>query len=218
MHLRIHFSAILCAVAVALSLHAAQPQPAGLGITAAGRTITVSNATARGPVFIAGYMRIPDRWAAVDSRHQAALTAGSDGAVSLELTTDIAEQSMFVAIDVTTGAYAAVAGSPRFPLRALTLPDGDIKTDKNGDIKKIELHLPYAYVVVVQAGVGAWEVTTGDGGTSDGDQKLDGKIDLDVEAMKPLGSAATPPKKLKKGDLVLVLDPQQMAFFAGRVK
>ncbi len=60
---------------------------------------------------------------------------------------------------------------------------------------------------------GVW--SDADGGANDTDQKTNGRAMLSTAGFVPLGDSGKAPKKLKKGDVIVLLDPFTMTSARG---
>jgi hypothetical protein len=132
-----------------------------------------------------------------------------DGAVRLELDRPVPFQSIWVAVDLATGA-AAVAVPEGYPLRQVELP-GQSVGHGGGQSDWVEDSRGYVDIVVVRPGQGAWGATVGDGGGADDDGAYDGRLVAALDRMRGLGpNPPGAPQHFKPRDLVVVIDPNRM--------
>lgn len=136
-----------------------------------------------------------------------------DGVVALTLKDRSQTRSAWTAIDLSTGKIlkGAPKGSPaRFR---------DLLTDSihQGEAKKIIRHSSFAHVLLVRPGTGAWTLTAGDGGASDEDLVNDGKITNSFAQFHPIGASGPPPNQVKKGDVVVAIEPETLSIYTARL-
>ena len=142
------------------------------------------------------------------TQHYSAGTAAADGTARLDLGRAPAPRSYWVAVDLTSGAFAVAApdGSPftkpKKPSRA-GLGQGD-KPDELLDDR------PFLMGLMVRPGEGAWAFTGGDGGPRDEDGKNDGHLRFALDRFDPLPGSPAAPAKLNGQDLWFVIDPLAM--------
>lgn len=115
--------------------------------------------------------------------------------------------SVWFAIDLGTGLWS-VATPEGFPQLQLPIPEIVAA--------KLELTLSMAEVVVVRPGVGAWGETAGDGGEADEDGEQNLVTRVGPAGMWTIGSGPPPPDEIALTDVVAVIEPDELAFTAGR--
>lgn len=169
-----------------------------------------------GRILIVGYERVRGRYKETVARHRAYLSANDAGALTLTPRGGIASNSVWIGVDVHSGRYGVVSPGSA-PLREIPLPEGSLKNDNNGQLKKLVSALPLAYFVLIRPGEGAWELTGGDGGKHDVDHSVDGKTELSLDDFQPLSDDLPEPKQFRKSDLLLVFSPDQVGFSVVRV-
>ena len=60
--------------------------------------------------------------------------------------------------------------------------------------------------MLVRPGVGVWQKTVGDGGTSDADGRGDGTVLLHPSGFARVTDASAPPTELRDGDVVVAIN------------
>jgi hypothetical protein len=142
-----------------------------------------------------------------------------DGVVTFDLGHPISPRSLWVIVDVTSGSYAVVAppGSPVIVARhAPTLLQ---KTDVDAADQIAADHVAMSVLWVRPGPSGTvWRVRAADGGSSDEDHRNNGSAIASTVAFATVVGHDKPPKKLKKDDLILVLDPFEMTYSAAVVQ
>ncbi|HEX7150403.1 MAG TPA: hypothetical protein VF618_02870 [Thermoanaerobaculia bacterium] len=197
-------------------LQAEAVQAEQLAITLTAREVRVTGATPDAAVIVTGYeeKHYPSQRGV--TRRQRIERAGANGAATRHFESDISPRSFWIAVDVKSGAVATAAPAG-MPLAQRPLPEDLLKTDNNGQLKKLVSRLAYASFLLVRPGEGAWEMKAGDGGASDGDHSVDGKIETDLDQFEPMVDVTDPPKKFERGDVLVIMMPETMSFFLHRV-
>jgi hypothetical protein len=135
-----------------------------------------------------------------------------DGAVRFELDRMVPLQSIWVAVDLTTGAVA-VATPEGYTLRDASLPPGR-GSGKAGRPDWIGDDRQLLEILVVRPGLGAWGSTLGDGGVNDEDGRGNGRISAALARLHAVGSSPAPPDHFLPKDLVFAVDLDRMEFLA----
>lgn len=172
--------------------------------------VTASGLTPGGQVVWFGVAReIAERSATLVRRDEVAIDDDRDGEVRLELGRPVPLQSIWVAVDLATGA-AAVAAPEGYPLRRLDLPGRSIG-HAAGKPDWIEDDRGFVEVLLVRPGQGAWGATVGDGGEADDDGSYDGRLMASLDRMRGVGaSPPAAPASFSPRDVVVVIDPNRM--------
>lgn len=135
----------------------------------------------------------------------------ADGTARLALKQPAARSSVWVVVDLKSGAYTVAApegyriAGPARPPR-LSLGAGD-QADGIVDERR------YVFGLVVRPGEGAWKLEGGDGGDHDSDGVVNGQSRFALDELGALPGAAegpAPPAKVKSEDLWIVVDPLRM--------
>jgi len=188
-----------------------------LSVTVAGDQITVTDAEPNGAILFIGSARGYENYTSVLRRHRALLPADAGGTRSLQPVGGVAEDSVWVAVELASGRYGTSA-TPGRPVRELAMGPSALQRPGGGQSPKLVSQLPYAYFVLVRPGTGAWESTAGDGGTQDHDGNVDGAIQLALADLVQIRDAGPAPADVLPGDLLIVFSPEQSAFFVTRVE
>ncbi len=142
------------------------------------------------------------------------LAADVDGAgrAVLDLGRSTPVKAIFVAVDVSTGAYAASSPSDYPWATEVPFPTGGLSFASD-QASVIALRAPQdeLEVLVVRPGVGAWRSTV-----RHDDAPLDATpgVDVNVSNLTPWGAAPSSPGSLRQGDVVVAIDPIHMQYFA----
>jgi len=174
------------------------------------QTVIASGMTPKGQVVWFGVSRDPDN-GTLDWSHDEEITAdqGGAGTVQLDIGKPVALQSIWFAVDLATGQFAVNAPAG-YPLRQFDLPGNAIPAALN------HLAIPRSLLiaVLVRPGVGAWTLRAGDGAVGDSDRVADGKVDIDITQLLPIGGSPGAPKTFSPKDTLLIVDQAQMDFIA----
>lgn len=135
-----------------------------------------------------------------------------DGHVRLLSGRKTPRRSIFVIVDVVTGRHVLIGGQD-YRKRVITAPKHLLKEESDGISGFIGREVLRSHLLVVRPGVGAWRVAAGDGSPGDGDKASDGKVTLSVEETTSVAGKEKGPKRLRKNDVVAVIDPAQMEVF-----
>jgi hypothetical protein len=130
--------------------------------------------------------------------------AESDGAVVYKPGVGLPYESVWVVVDLTTGASQVASPNPKgFALSQEKLNPGQLRqVIRDGE---------FTLFLLVRPGVGAWASTIIDGGSKDGDRRPDDKVGLDIDSMTPIGSSPAAPKNFDKDDVLFTVDPRTLA-------
>lgn len=187
---------------------ASAPKPT---IVYESQAVTVQGITPGGRVVWFSLARevAEDDVATVVRRQEVAADEDGDGAVSLTLDREVPLRSIWVAVDLASGEYAA-ASPEGYPLREVAFRGRGLGRD-NARADRVEDVRSYAEVMVVRPGEGAWGLTVGDGSEADEDGQADGRIAAALDRLRPVAAeGANPPQRFDPKDVVILIDPNQM--------
>src|SRR5436305_11879570 len=127
-----------------------------------------------------------------------------DGTVRLDLGKEVPLRSVWVAVDFATG-QVAVAAAEGYPLRRVDWRgEGIVRGNSHAD--RVEDARTFAEVLLVRPGVGAWQLTVGDGSSSDDDGAADGRIAAALDQMTQVAGTTTPPVRFDPTDVGMLID------------
>jgi hypothetical protein len=181
-------------------------------ISFAAKSVAVSGVTPGGKVVWFGVAReISEHTATLVRRDRIVSDDDRDGSVRLDLDRTVPLLSIWVAIDLTTGA-SAVATPEGFPLRRLELPSESIHRGGDGESDWVGDTRGFVEVQITRPGAsgGAWGIAVGDGGESDDDGLYDGRLAASLAGLHAVESSPEAPQRFSAGDVVIVLDPNRM--------
>lgn len=204
---------ILPSLALLLSFAARAQTPAGAPVPQIAfqpRSVMVEGITAKGQAvgFSVSREVAEDDVATVVRRVQMLADDDGDGKVQWDLDREVPLRSIWVAVDLATGQVAA-ASPDGYPLRRVGwrgrgLGRGNPRADRVEDAR------PFAEVLLVRPGQGAWRLTVGDGSAADDDGQPDGKLAAALDRMVPVAGTAPPPSRFDRSDVVVLIDPNRM--------
>jgi hypothetical protein len=204
--------AICCSVVAS----AAKP-PRRLDVVPSGKTITVQRGTAGAEIVLVGYELATLHYSPLYRRVVRRQTADGRGAVAFELGREVEAASVWVAVDVASGAYGS-SGSRALKLREAELPPQALRRGSSGNVNRVETRFDSVYSLVVRPGVGIWEMAAGDGAAGDSDGVLNGKLGFAPTSMKAIGKSRVAVGELQHGDVIVIFVPRQMGYLITEVK
>jgi len=208
----IHVRIVIAAMALYWPILSSAARPLRrLDVVAAGTTIRVQHGSPGGGIILVGYELAMLYDAPLHRRVFRQQTADGDGAASFDLRRDLEAVSMWVAFDITSGAYGS-CGSRALKLREAELPSRALRRGRANKVEAFETHFDYVYSLLVRPGVGAWEMVAGDGAAGDSDGVLNGNTNLAPEALKAVGETRAVFDEVRAGDIVAVFVPHQMGY------
>ncbi len=140
----------------------------------------------------------------------------NDGVVELVMPDGVSRQSVWVAVDtasseVTTATPAGVSRAP------LAISDAAFEREDAGAAGMVLPRCNSAEVLLVEPGLGAWGLATGDGTRSDADGELDGLIHLGFQQMQPLFDSGAAAGHVSNGSVIVVIEALSLDVAVGQV-
>ena len=193
-----------------------QPPPAvGPALMVTATAVTAAGMTPGGDVVWLAEVRKVIEYEAAYGRRQGVVQADAQGGAQIPLADAVVPpQSIWIAVDLKTGAYAMASPAGFSPLPFDLAPDalnvrGDALADQLADIAD------HAEILMVRPGKGAWGKRLGRGGPDDESSPTDVAYKLSLDHLEPLRGADGPPSgKLNPKDILFVLHPEAMAIAA----
>lgn len=157
-----------------------------------------------------GVSRVSRGYDAVVRRHDLLATdEDRDGSVMFALDAPRAFDSLWVAVDLSTGAFGSAAPSgvvrPMPARERLDAISADLATPA-----RLEIRANMAELLLVRPTVGVWRARAFEGGPKDSDGARNGVLAFDVAALRATDSSAGGPAQLLPGDLVVAIDSRRM--------
>ncbi|MFQ5528681.1 MAG: hypothetical protein ACE5GX_20800 [Thermoanaerobaculia bacterium] len=141
--------------------------------------------------------------------------ADHDGVIEFELDGPVSPGSMWAVSDLSSGKWV-LHGPPDSPMRQRT-GRGRIQRDQFGSLKRLTDDGDTLEFFVARAGVGAWRCGAGDGAAMDLGADEDGRIDIDLGGLVPIGTTEEF-VELQPGDIVFAFDVRRLEYSAGRIR
>jgi len=208
MHARLCRSLSILVGCVLASAGTAFAAPLRLAVGPTG--VSVSGVTAKGKAVVFGITRevADDDVTSIQPYLDVLSDDDGDGVVSEDLGQPMPRRAMWVAVDLASGDFDAAAPAG-FRLRRVNWRGRGLD-HRNDGRDQIEDARPFAEVLVVRPGVGAWTLRLGDGSPEDADGTANGRIAAALDGLQPLAGSPAPPSRFANGDTVLLLDPNAM--------
>lgn len=134
-----------------------------------------------------------------------------DGVVRYEPPPGLSSRGIWAAVDFATGA-SQLGSRPGYRLRTLAEPIEKSLQKEDGSARRerFERDIASAELLVVRPGEGAWTLSAVEGGENDDDHFGNGNLVVPVERLTSLSPGGTPPSRLQAGDVVLLIDSDNM--------
>lgn len=140
----------------------------------------------------------------------------ADGQAELEVPAGISPLSVWVAIDLTTGAVAT-ASPEGFKSPPLAASDASLMLAPLPATTHLQAPAGIVRALVVRPGTGVWQTLAGDGTALDVDGEQDGVLTLELAQLEPLGDSPAPPESFAVGDAVVLIDAETLGLFQASV-
>lgn len=202
---RISFLAAVLIVATTAS--------AELTLQLQGDAVVATGATPGQQVFFYGISHDVESYAGTIVHHESLLGADSGGVAAWH-SGAVSPRSLWFAVDVQTGAVA-VTTPDGFPLRRMDAPEEVVKRKEL--MEALEVPFFYAEVLFVRPGGGVWAETASRGGSKDLKTKS-GALTLDPKVFRKLRGSDPGPDKVRRDDVIIVIEPYSLAFFSTQWK
>jgi hypothetical protein len=147
-------------------------------------------------------------------RRQAIVTASADGVATFVLPAAPPALSLWTIVDPTSGEYAAATPGKAAPAE-IPFPMQAVLNGSQGKPAILASQSDLMAVLVARPGVGAWVLTVRRGEPLDVGHGADKLTRVDISSMRPVGSSPAPPSELQHGDVIVVINPLEMNYFAG---
>jgi hypothetical protein len=202
---------LLLTLLAPLAAFAADPPP--LQIAVSNQDVLMTNVTPGGTVVFYSASIANDRGILRQRKVAAMVTdTARTGSVTYSDGNAIPFRSVWVAVEMETGRFV-VGGPVGYDLSLQSFPVTHLHGDTDGTIGVFDLNQVSGQMLVVRPKSGAWEVSAAEGGMGDADHARNGKLSLSVEDTQAIGNSGPPPKRLKNGDVIAVIDPHRLDVF-----
>lgn len=204
--------ALLLTLLAPIAVFAADPPPP-LQIAVSSQDVRVTNVTPGGTVVFYS-ASIANDGGLLRQRKSATMVTDTAraGSVTFSDGRPIPFRSVWVAVEMDSARFV-VGGPDGYDLNVRSFPTTHLHGDADGTIGVFDLRQVSGQMLVVRPKSGAWEVGASEGGAADADHARNGKLSLSVEDATAIGNSGPPPKRLKNGDVVAVIDPHRLDVF-----
>lgn len=177
--------------------------------------VLVTQLTPSAQVALFALSRVPQEWASVLSSTALLLADDDgDGTVSHVFDGNVPIQSLWAAVDLTSGLFTVAWQEPFEPFEvgidlaaALLAGDAGVPDSLLAQHASLELFL-------ARPGIGAWHAGASDGGAEDLGLPDDGSVLLDLAAPPPVEGTLTDFIVAAPGDVFVGIDADSFDFFA----
>jgi hypothetical protein len=126
-------------------------------------------------------------------------------------------KSVWAVSDVATGAFA-ISAPPGFVLREIPFPGNGFAVGAPGRVNRLRHPKSSLDLLMIRPGVGAWRLRAHDTGAKDRDGKDDDRVMTDLDDLEPFDPAGPEPaERFARGDVVVVVDPHDLTYYATRL-
>jgi hypothetical protein len=192
----------------------AQTTPPGPVLSVAATAVVASGMSPGGAVVWLGMARRIEAYEPIYVRRHGIVQADAKGQAELPVTEAVPRHSIWLAVDLKTGAYATASPAGFAPL-AFTLSPEALEVRGAALADRLIDTADYAEVLLVRPGKGAWGKAVGHGGIDDESATGEAVVKLSFDKLLPVPGTVEPaPAKLNAKDLVVVLHPRAMAIAA----
>jgi hypothetical protein len=169
--------------------------------------VVASGVTPKGQVVLLGVTREigEDDYPTVRRHLQVLVDDDGNGAVRYPVEGGIPLRSVWAVVDLTSGDHDEAAPEA-FGLRRVNWRGRGLQRRSDGK-DAVEDRRTLLELLAARPGVGAWALRVGDGDPSDGDGRIDGRLEGVLDRLQPLAASPPPPAVFERDDLVLALDP-----------
>ena len=188
-----------------------------LSLSIGANEVKASNASKGSKIVFFGDQIEPRTYFASYFHGADVIASSTDGSAIFDLQRPVPRSAVWIAVDSETGdvAMAIPPGSPALEY----VPDADsLKHDFSGNIAKLQLPFIIADVLLVRPGDGAWRISVADGGPKDEDHQHNGKTSASIETLAQFEREKKPPNALKRGDVLVIIEPRSLRYAIIKVK
>jgi hypothetical protein len=193
-----------------LALAAAPAAAAPFRLALEADAVVASGVTANGQVALLGVTREigPDNFPVVKRHLEVLVDDDGDGIVRYPVAPGIPLRSVWAVVDMASGD-SDTAAPQAFGTRRVS-PRGRGLQRRHDGRDALEDQRTLVELLVVRPKAGAWALRVSDGNESDGDGRVDGRLEGILDRMEPLAASPEPPSVFQREDVVLALDPAAM--------
>ena len=187
-----------------------------LTLTLEDRAVTAGEASANGQVVFYAVTSPPDRHFRKLVSVAKVESADAGGTARLALDADLPLKSVWVAVDLATGAFA-VATPEEFGDRNIPFTSASLVRSTDGKLDRLFAEQQQARVLFLRPGLGAWSQELTDASPLDADGAADNALLATLSRGKTLTGPADVPPLVAERDVIVLLDPFRLTVSAGKV-
>jgi hypothetical protein len=139
-----------------------------------------------------------------------------DGAVELDLGRAIPADTLWVAVDLSSGGAAAVSPAESH-FQRIEFPSEALRKGPDDQYERFVAGRRMIDILVVRPRVGAWVGLAIDGHANDGDEQQNGRTAVVFADARALGGHAPAPRHLTPRDVVIAVDLRKMEYYMTEV-
>jgi hypothetical protein len=172
--------------------------------------VTTSGLRPHGRIVLLGVTReiAPDDFPTVRRHLEVLVDEDGDGTIRYPVKQGVPLRSLWAVADLESGSFDTAAPEA-FGLRRVDWRGRGLERRHDGK-DAVEDRRTMLELLVVRPQVGAWALRVSDGGGTDGDGAIDGRLQGILDEMRPLAESPAAPAAFEGDDLVLALDPTAM--------
>ena len=192
--------------------------PPELAVSFEEAAVAVSDVTPGGNVAFFSVARVPrGTYNEVVRRAQIVLADPlGEARFDLEDGEPVPLKSVWAVVDLSSGAYA-VAAPEGFHLTEIGFPGHGFEVGAPGLVNRLRQRFNWADSLLARPGVGAWRYRGADGSPDDEDGQANGALVTGLDSYQPLGTSPEPPDRFAADDVLVVVDPLDLRFYATRL-
>lgn len=177
------------------------------------RDVIIRGMTPRAAVVVIAAIAEPQRevYTRLTRFEQRVVDTDGDGQVVIGYGRPIPPRSIWAIVDESSGSYA-VATPNEYPRREADCPQEIIRRTAETEYDQLQQDHVVLQTLWVRPGRGAWVITTADGGFGDEDGRGNGRNITSFRSFRPLGHTDPAPRKVRKDDVLVFIDPFEMSY------
>ena len=169
-----------------------------------------------GQAVLFGIAREPAGFFTKVVRRQEMLRVDASGQVRLSLDRTVPFNSVWFVTDFSTGIF--VVGRPQASAaRELPFPPDAVRIAVPGRAGRLTSKIGFVEILYVRPGRGVWGMTVGHRGENDDPDTRDHDVSAALDRLVPIGASPAAPSDFANGDVIFLIDPRQLQFFATRL-
>jgi hypothetical protein len=211
------YSLSVARILIAAALCSAAASSAAPTITLQQGTLTIDGIAAGAEAVLLSVSRLQQGWSTVVvPKWQILVDEDADGTITYAAETGVPAQSLWIAVDATTGELAAAWPSDAVVTeRTIDLATA-LTAGATGTLSLFEMPLKDVVLALVRPGGGAWQAQGSDGGATDYGAPDDAAVTTELTLATPLGESPAF-DGVEPGDVLVGIGPKTLEFFAVQI-